>query len=75
MSYDYDADGNKVFYEQEDTTSDIDFDTWYAINSTSLQEEYIERNPDEMKTDEDMQDIEQNTGFQSFCEGEYETRK
>lgn len=76
MSYDYDCEGNKVFYEQglkdESERVQLDFDNWYNLNSTELQEEYIERNPDEIRTDEDMQDIENNSGFQSFCEGEYD---
>ena len=76
MSYDYDSEGKKTFYEQglndENKIVQLDFDNWYDLNSLELQEEYIERNPEEMKTDEDMQDIENNGGFQSFCEGEYD---
>jgi hypothetical protein len=76
MSYDYDADGNKTFYEQglkdENERVELDFNNWYNLNSVELQEEYFERNPDEIKTDEDMQDIENNGNFQSFCEREYD---
>ena len=76
MSYDYDADGNKVYYEQgledENEQVELDFDNWYDLNSVELQEEYIERNPDTIRTDEDMQDIENNGCFQSFCETKYD---
>lgn len=76
MSYDYDADGNKTFYEQglkdENEPIMFDFDNWYNVNSVELQEEYIESFPEDFKTDEDMQNIEKNGGFQSFCEGEYD---
>lgn len=69
-------DGKKVFYEQglkdENERVQLDFDNWYNVNSVELQEEYIERNPEEMRTDEDMQNIEKHGGFQSFCEGEYD---
>lgn len=76
MSYDYDADGNKTFYEQglEDENAPVmlDFDNWYSVNSVELQEEYIESFPEDFKTDEDIQNIEQNGSFQSFCEGEHD---
>lgn len=41
-------------------------------DSVELQEEYIESFPEDFKTDEDIQNIEKNGSFQSFCEGEYD---
>lgn len=60
MSYDYDSEGNKVFYEQglkdENERVQLDFDNWYNLNSVELQEEYIEKNPEEMTHSQNKSD-------------------
>ena len=76
MSYEDDGKGNKVFYEQglkdENEPVPLNFDSWYGVHSVKLQERYIDDNPEDFVTDESMQEVTNNSGFQSFCECEYD---
>ena len=75
MSYDIDADGNKVFYEKElidEEKEIISFEEWIKNNRALLEETYINNNLEEFPTSESICEIENNVNYQSYCENEYD---
>ena len=73
MSYDYGPDGEKIFYEPEESeNTKLDYDGWYDSQMDNLIDKYISDNPEEFQTDDSMADIERHGGFQSYCENEYD---
>lgn len=70
MSYDIDANGEKIFYE-EDHKVPMDFDNWLETFTHDLEHEYIEDNPELFPTDDSMCEIWNIGDFQQFCEDKY----
>jgi hypothetical protein len=75
MSYDIDAEGNKVFYEPEDRDEamggKLEFEQWLERQFEGLEQDYIENHPEDFPTEEEMINIHNNGEFQDYCEEKY----
>jgi hypothetical protein len=71
MSYDYDADGGKVFCEPEDVNP-LNFCDWHSWKEEDLIETFIDNNPEDFPTDESMLEVVNHYGFQTYCEEQYD---
>jgi hypothetical protein len=79
MSYDYDIDGNKTFYDPDLEREDgiekfglMNYDKWYTLFEEELIEEWCELYPNEVPLDDYWDTIPDKNSFQSYVDDEYE---
>ena len=51
---------------------DENYDNWYDCHLSEMEEFYIKDNPEEFATSESMVEIENNPGFQSYADTQWE---